>query len=152
MARAALGAAVSGSGRAGEVVGEWGGSIMAQWRRRTGAGSRGGGTAVRVAARPVAARGRGARAGGRRRPDVWAPHVSGSEREREGRRARSGPPWAESGLGRGVGLGVRMVLFFFSFSFFLFFSNPFQTNFKPFKFKFFTCFQIQILTQILQIF
>jgi hypothetical protein len=34
------------------------------------------------------------------------------------------------------------------FFLFLFFSNPFQTNFKPFKFKSFSCFQTQILTQI----
>jgi hypothetical protein len=37
---------------------------------------------------------------------------------------------------------------FYFFSFLLFFSNPFQTNFKPFKFKSFSCFQTQILTQI----
>jgi hypothetical protein len=58
----------------------------------------------------------------------------------EGRR-RSGPRGPKAELGRGVGLD-------FSFLFFLFFLNPFQTNFKPFKFKSFSCFQTQILTQI----
>jgi hypothetical protein len=34
-------------------------------------------------------------------PDVWAPHVSGSERERERREAEraDGPAWAECGVG-----------------------------------------------------
>jgi hypothetical protein len=75
-------------------------------------------------------------------PDVWAPHVSGSERE--GGRRRGGPLglkllWA----GAGAGLGW---LFFFFFSF-LFKSN-FKPISKPFKFKSFSTFQTQILTQI----
>jgi hypothetical protein len=75
---------------------------------------------------------------------VWAPHVSGSERERNGRGGPNGP---EVGWAAGLGRVGRLDWFFFLF-FFLFFSNPFQTNFKPFKFKSFTSFQIEILTQI----
>jgi hypothetical protein len=50
----------AGRGRGREVVGECGGALKTEWRRRTGAGSRGGGTAARVAARP-----RGEEEGGR---------------------------------------------------------------------------------------
>jgi hypothetical protein len=103
--------------------------------------------------RPAADAGMGAGRGRRRPRQVGPTRRWLREREREGRRARW---WALSWLGRGIGPGwfVRLVmfLFFLFFFFFLFFSNPFQTNFKPFKFKFFTCFQIQILTQIFQLF
>jgi hypothetical protein len=47
-----LGLAVTGEEGAGTAVGECGGALKTEWRRRTGAGSRGGGTAARVAARP----------------------------------------------------------------------------------------------------
>jgi hypothetical protein len=50
--------------------------------------------------------------------------------------------WA---VGLDGGNGLDRFCFFFSFPFF---SNPFQTNFKPFSFKSFTSFQIQIFTQI----
>jgi hypothetical protein len=77
------------------VVGEWGGALMAEWRRWTGAGSRGRGDRWR----------RGGRKG-RARPEVGdgptgGPHLSVRGREEAAMRAA----WAESGLGRGVGLG-----------------------------------------------
>jgi hypothetical protein len=82
---------------AGEVVGEWGGSIMAQWRRRTGArrprtaGGAGGGAA-------------GGCAGKGRRPEVeealtCGPHTSAGERGR-GRGRGGGPCGPETVVGR----------------------------------------------------
>jgi hypothetical protein len=65
--------------------------------------------------------------------------MSGREREGEEARERAGaggprgPEW-------GWAAADRLVWFFF-----FFFSNPFQTKFK---FKSFSCFQTQILTQI----
>jgi hypothetical protein len=95
--------------------------------------------------RPAAARGK---KGGRRPEegdgaDGWAPSVG--ERERGGRegRALAGRLGPKAELGRGVGL-LDLFCFFSSFSF----QIHFKTNFKPFKFKSFTCFQTQILTQI----
>jgi hypothetical protein len=75
--------------------------------------------------------------------DGWAP----STREREGEEG-NGRWWAGVGRkqGRAAGDWVGFAVFFL---FFLFF---FKSIFKPisnlFKFKSFTCFQIQILTQI----
>jgi hypothetical protein len=74
--------------------------------------------------------------------DGWAPSVG--ERERGGKGAGAVGP--KGLVGRGLGWAGRLVWFFFFF--FLFFSNSFQTNFKPCKFKSFSCFQTQILTQI----
>jgi hypothetical protein len=65
-----------------------------------------------------------------------------SDLGRGGGRKEGEVRWAAGGLG-------RFVFFFFSsFSF----QIHFKINFKPFKFKSFTCFQTQILTQILQLF
>jgi hypothetical protein len=75
------GAAVPGRGRAEAAVGEWGGSLMVRWRRRTGAerpGRRG-----RLEAREAGGRrgqGEGLEVGDA--PDRWAPPVG--ERVREG--------------------------------------------------------------------
>jgi hypothetical protein len=72
--------------------------------------------------------------------DGRAPSVSGREGERVlvGRRGETGPRVGRRWSGP-VGLGWGLLLFF---SFF------FKSISNPFKFKSFTCFQIQILTQI----
>jgi hypothetical protein len=71
-------------------------------------------------------------------PDRWAPPVGEREREERGGSV-DGPAWADSGAGpRGW---VR--IWFCCFFLFLF-----KSIFKPFKFKSFTCFQTQFLTQI----
>jgi hypothetical protein len=75
----------------------------------------------------------------------------GPTRQRVRERGEAGANWAALGqklvgpagkrkkgeVGRGVGW-----LFFFLF-FLLFFSNPFQINFKPFKFKSFHVFKLK---------
>jgi hypothetical protein len=69
--------------------------------------------------------------------------MSGTEREGEeaGERAGAGGPRGpKSKLGRRVGLAVRLDWFFFLFLF--------KSIFKPFKFKTFSSFKTQILTQI----
>jgi hypothetical protein len=64
---------------AGEVVGEWGGALMVEWWRRTGAGQPG--TAPGCGGRRGEERG-GARPEVGDGPDRWAPPVGGCERER----------------------------------------------------------------------
>jgi hypothetical protein len=103
-------------------------------RRRRGAGW------------PAAARGKK----GRARPEVeggadrWAPPVGDRVREREGREAERAA-WAETEVGRELGwVGLAVFFFFLFFSF----QIQFQTYFKSFKFKSFSSFQIEILTQI----
>jgi hypothetical protein len=149
---------------AGAAVVEWGGALMVEWWRRTGAGRPG--TAPGCGGRRGEERG-GARPEVGDGPDRWAPPVGGSVRERgrEGEwaagqswaarqnwvarpKAGAGPRMEKKGgveVARGVGL-VCLFFSFFSFSFF------FKSIFKPisnlFKFKSFTCFQIKILTQI----
>jgi hypothetical protein len=75
--------------------------------------------------------------------DGRAPSVSGREGERGalvGRRAKLGRAWAGGGAGRRDWVGVFFLFFFFQIHF-----KPIS---NPFKIKSFTCFQIQILTQI----
>jgi hypothetical protein len=93
-------------------------------------------------------------------PDRWAPPVGGCVREREGRRVgrvgrrRNGPVGLNGranlvGRRKGWWVGPQVGLVCFFLFFFLFF---FKSIFKPIsnllKFKSFTSFQIQILTQI----
>jgi hypothetical protein len=71
-------------------------------------------------------------------------HLSARGRERGEEAGRWWAEWAESGDGP-WGREVGWVYFFFS----LFFSKPFSNLFQTlFKFKTFSSFQIQILTQI----
>jgi hypothetical protein len=108
--------------------------LKTEWRRRTGAGSRGGGTAARVAARPRGEEegGGGPEEGGE--PDRWAPPVGEREREERREEAAEWAAWAEK---RTWAAGLSELLVFFLF---LFFSNPFQTKFK---FKSFHLFKLK---------
>jgi hypothetical protein len=78
-----------GRGRGEAAVGEWGGALMARWRRRTGAG-RPGRRGRPAAARPVEGE-RELEVGDG--PDGWGPPASCCEREGEGvgPRGRAGP-------------------------------------------------------------
>jgi hypothetical protein len=77
---------------------------------------------------------------------MWAPPGSEREGERRGTgrwRAAAGCCGLKVGMGRGVGWWVGFVFFFFFF--FKYISNQFLNHFK---FKSFTSFRVQILTQI----
>jgi hypothetical protein len=103
-----------------ETVGDWGGALMVEWWRRTGAGRSG-----MARRRRGRRRGRGEEgvAGGRGRPRQVGPTCRWlREREREGRRVMAGRvgrkrelgrDWEKKGgggeVGRGVGLGRRWV-------------------------------------------
>jgi hypothetical protein len=89
-----------------------------------------------------AAVGRGGGAGGGRQARQVGPTCR-QEGEREERRRALVGRWAGSGEAGGVWMGRR-----FGFVFFLFFQIHFKPISNPFKFKSFTSFQIQILTQI----
>jgi hypothetical protein len=93
-------------------------------------------------------------------PDRWAPPVGGCVREREGRRVgrvgrrRNGPVGLNGranlvGRRKGWWVGPQVGLVcFFLFIFLFFFKSIFKPISNLFKFKYFTSFQIQILTQI----
>jgi hypothetical protein len=78
------GAAIPGRGRAEAAVGEWGGSLMVRWRRRTGAGRPG--RRGRPAAREAsAAGGRGVGSWRWEISPTGEPHLSARGRERRGK-------------------------------------------------------------------
>jgi hypothetical protein len=119
-------------GRGEAAVGEWGGALMAHWRRRTGAG-RPGRRGRPAAARPLEGERRRWRLG---TGPTGGPRLSVRERER-GRGAGRGRRWARDTWARWVGLG-----------FFLFFLFLFQIDFKPIFPTIFKSNLFHILTQI----
>jgi hypothetical protein len=69
--------------------------------------------------------------------------------QRERRREEgNGRWWAGVGRKQGWAAGIGLGLLFFFFFFLFFFKSIFKPISNLFKFKSFTCFQIQILTQI----